>query len=116
MGQNLSHLVHMPNLGICFLAHNSAIFCLIRITIHIQVPETTNINYYNIRHVARIFERGGLLASEASKLRQGSGGAAPSGVKGRRPLRGVRGAELPGNMASYTTFGNKDRVLNLLLT
>ena len=26
------------------------------------------------RHVARIFERGGLLASEASKLRQGCGG------------------------------------------
>ena len=37
------------------------------------------------RHVARIFERGGLLASEASKLRQGCGGAAPSGVKGRSP-------------------------------
>ena len=32
-----------------FLAYNSAIFCLIRITIHIRVPETTNINYYNIQ-------------------------------------------------------------------
>ena len=51
MGQNLSnlYLVHMPNMGICFLAYNSAIFCLIRITIHIRVPETTNINYYNIQ-------------------------------------------------------------------
>ena len=49
MGQNLSNLVHMPNMGICFLAYNSAIFCLIRITIHIRVPETTNINYYNIQ-------------------------------------------------------------------
>ena len=29
-----------------FLAYNSAIFCLIGITIHIRVPETTNINYY----------------------------------------------------------------------
>ena len=67
------------------------------------------------RHVARIFERGGLPASEASKLWQGCWGAAPSGVKGRRPLRGVRGNILR-NMASYTTFGNKDRVLNLLLT
>ena len=49
MGQNLSNLVHMPNMGICFLAYNSAIFCLIRITIHIRVPETTNINYYYIQ-------------------------------------------------------------------
>ena len=49
MGQNLSNLVHMPNMGICFLAYNSAIFCLIRITIYIRVPETTNINYYNIQ-------------------------------------------------------------------
>ena len=49
MGQNLSNSVHMPNMGICFLAYNSAIFCLIRITIHIRVPETTNINYYNIQ-------------------------------------------------------------------
>ena len=40
------------------------------------------------RHVARIFDRGP-LASEASKLRQGCGGAAPSGVKGRRPLREI---------------------------
>ena len=35
--------------GHMFLAYNSAIFCLIRITIHIRVPETTNINYYNIQ-------------------------------------------------------------------
>ena len=49
MGQNLSNLVYMPNMGICFLAYNSAIFCLIRITIHIRIPETTNINYYNIQ-------------------------------------------------------------------
>ena len=49
MGQNLSNLVHMPNMGICFLAYNSAIFGLIRITIHIRVPETTKINYYNIQ-------------------------------------------------------------------
>ena len=32
-----------------FLAYNSAIYCLIRIKIHIRVPETTNINYYNIQ-------------------------------------------------------------------
>ena len=32
-----------------FLAYNSAIYCLIRITIDIRVPETTNINYYNIQ-------------------------------------------------------------------
>ena len=32
-----------------FLAYNSAIFCLIMITIHIRVSETTNINYYNIQ-------------------------------------------------------------------
>ena len=49
MGQNLSNLVHMPNMGICFLAYNSAIFCLIRTTIYIRVPETTNIDYYNIQ-------------------------------------------------------------------
>ena len=54
-------------------------------------------NNLKLRHVARIFERGGLLASEASKVRQGSGCAAPSGVKGRRPMRGVREAEPPGN-------------------
>ena len=58
-----------------------------------------------IRHVPRIFDRGGgggLLASEASKLRQGCGCTAPSGGSlgagvWRRPLRGVRGAEPPGN-------------------
>ena len=32
-----------------FGAYNSAIFCLIRITILIRVPETTNINYFNIQ-------------------------------------------------------------------
>ena len=49
MDQNLSNLVYMPDMGICFLAYNSAIFCLIRITINMRVPETTNINYYNIQ-------------------------------------------------------------------
>ena len=32
-----------------FGAYNSAIFCLIRIKIRIRVPETTNINYFNIQ-------------------------------------------------------------------
>ena len=32
-----------------FGGYNSAIFCLIRITIRIRVPETTNINYFNIQ-------------------------------------------------------------------
>ena len=35
--------------GHMFLAYYSAIYCLIRITIHIRVPEITNINYYNIQ-------------------------------------------------------------------
>ena len=32
-----------------FGAYNSAIFCLISITIRIRVPETTNIDYFNIQ-------------------------------------------------------------------
>ena len=56
------------------------------------------------RHVARIFERGRSpqRGQGAAPLAGGYGGGAP-----RKFLR---------NMASYTTFGNKDRVLNLLLT
>ena len=64
-----------------------------------------------VMHVARIFDRG--AACERSEY-------ASAGVWGRSPQRGVRGAETPRkflrNMALYTTFGNKDRVLNLLLT
>ena len=73
------------------------------------------------RHVARIFDGGGggLLASEA-KLRQGFVGAAPLGRGlGAQPPAGSRGRaprKFLRNMASYTSFGNKDRVLNLLLT
>ena len=52
------------------------------------------------RHVARIFDRG-LLASEASKLRQWSGGAAPAGSRGGAPLQGVRGAEPPEIFEKY---------------
>ena len=49
MGQNLSNLMHMPNMGISFLDYNSAIFCPIWTTIFIRVPETTSIYYYNIK-------------------------------------------------------------------
>ena len=60
------------------------------------------------------FSLGGAVcaASEASKLWQGSAGAAPSGVQGRSPLAGARGAQPPGkflrNRVFYTTFGIKE--------
>ena len=66
------------------------------------------LDQFTSRDVGRIFLWGGLSASEASrrvqsicaaskasKLWQGSGGAAPSGVQGRSPLAGARGAQPP---------------------
>ena len=49
MGQNLSNLMHMPNMGISFLDYNSAIFGPIWTKFFIRVPETTSIYYYNIK-------------------------------------------------------------------
>ena len=41
----------------------------------------------------------GCAASEASKLRQGFGGAAPNGVQGRSPWPGARGRSPPVNFS-----------------
>ena len=62
---------------------------------------------------ASCFHACGGAASKASKLRQGSGGAAPSGVQGQSPWRGVKGRSPPGNFCknrvSQTISGNKEK-------
>ena len=78
------------------------------------------LDQFTSRDVGRIFLWGGLSASEASrrdqsicaasaasaasKLWQGSGCAAPSGVQGRSPLAGARGAQPPGNFLRNRVF------------
>ena len=114
--------------------HPSIRFARVWLTVHVSEPykridstvarnsrtlSSLRISDFHTSFQARsqVFYLGGLLASEASrrvlsscaasgasKLWQWSGGAAPSGVQGRSPLAGARGAQPPGKFLRNRVF------------